>query len=305
MKKITILKMLWIVNMVIMLSACGGSNDSSESSNGSSSSSESNPDENTGSSDSDTGVRLKEVTTYDSNNKITEKSIFDYNSKNQLSTQYDYLAVDNNADTGLFLYSESKTEYKGNKIISTGKNFNKNELIIGTSSSITFNIKKDGQYDYSLSKSKEIDENGLEKSSNSMKLTPLSWEKNVERKIKFEETRIDASGTETKRTFYKEWKQIDTYKMEIKEYNEKEELLSPLLTCEYDSKGLMSPEQYTDSPLYRDTTLTGTIMTKCTLPDIPLGFITTIEETNDEGLVTKTKTTYKGAFYYSIYEYIN
>jgi len=46
-------------------------------------------------------------------------------------------------------------------------------------------------------------------------------------------------------------------------------------------------------------------MTKCTRPDIDFTSITTIEETNDDGLVTKTKTTYKGAFYYSIYEYIN
>ena len=67
----------------------------------------------------------------------------------------------------------------------------------------------------------------------------------------------------------------------------------------------MSPFYYRNSPLYQDTTLTGTIMTKCTRPDIDFTSITTIEETNDDGLVTKTKTTYKGAFYYSIYEYIN
>jgi len=67
----------------------------------------------------------------------------------------------------------------------------------------------------------------------------------------------------------------------------------------------MSPFYYTNSPLYQDTTLTGTIVYGCSTIDIPLPSITTIEETNDDGLVIKTKTTYKGAFYYSIYEYIN
>ena len=308
MNKITIVKTLWIVNTVIMLSACGGggggSNDGSPRSNEASN----NPNNNLSSSNSDSEVRLKQITEYDSNNKVIQKNIFNYDAKNRLSINYHYKKVDNRANTGLYLASEDKTEYVGNKKIKTGKEFNKNELIIRTYSEIHFNIKKDGKYNYDLFERKEIDKNGLEKSSLSLKFTPLTWKKNSEIKTKIEETRIDAFKKETKKIYYFviEEKQTEPYQTEHKLYNEKEELLTDPVTCEYDSKGHINPYQYLMNPLYRKTTLIGIFQIGCSITGTPIDTRTTIEEINNDGLITKTKTTNKGAFvYYTVYEYTN